>query len=428
MFTLTTREQDEVYTRRLEQFMDAQYKKQNLLIYMERVQDKQMQVKGIDVILDDETGVKYIDEKFAIDYRDKYLQTYSFELSSSNNWNEQGWFLNPESLTTHYLLLWFRSDEDINTIYGYDACLISKEKIYKMLLDDHVNPYEALEDFRTYFNGNMTESVGMQFHAVISTDGTVRKRMKYKDYVITQSDNKDEAPINLIIPKEKLLRYADLVISSHKEVNVDEEIAQLRDVRVALPDNVGSFVNPNAMKLLASKSIVSGNMWLVFPDGQRKQMQIKNPPHETKLVMHNKETKTDVTVAIYDKHFGEWVLVANGFNLTSIGKTKATLYKEYMKSIIRAGYIPIGFIHLDKMHNRLDNSKNFERKDGNKIISYGTHTGESKVVITYDDYTNAFVINDNTYITAKAIGQIGNTPVLSPCENSVTRLRQHFGK
>ena len=178
MFTLTTREQDEAYTRKLEQFMDVQYKKQNLLIYMERVQDKLMQVNGIDIILDDEKGVKYIDEKFAIDYRDKHLQTYSFELSSSNNWNEQGWFLNPESLTTHYILLWFRSDQNIDTIYSYDACLISKEKIYKMLNDDHVNPYEALEDFRTYFNGNMTEDAGMKFHAVISSDGTTKKRMK----------------------------------------------------------------------------------------------------------------------------------------------------------------------------------------------------------------------------------------------------------
>ena len=426
MLALTTRQQDEIYTRKLEQFMDMQYKKQNLLTYMERVKDRQMQLHGIDIVLDDETGIKYIDEKFAIDYRFKDLQTYSFELSSGNNWNEGGWFLNHDSLTTHYLLLWFQSDEDITEVYKYDACLISKEKIYQMLRDDHINPYEALEEFRAYFANNSEGSVGMKFHVVVNRDGSSKKRMAYNGYVISQSDRKVEAPINLIIPKWKLLKYADVVMTCNETLDVDNEISRVKDTNIEMPQNVTTYIDDKAIKLLQTKNIVSGNMWLVFPDGQKKQMQIKNIPHETKLVIKNKETKKETVVAVYDKKFGEWAIVANGFDYKSIGKAKASPYKEYIKSIIRAGYVPIGFEYMDKMHNRIPVYENLKREHGHKIVSTREYTGGVKVVIAYDDFTESFVLNDNPYITSKFISKIGNTRVISDAERAKFKAYENY--
>lgn len=427
MFTLTTREKDEMLTRRLEQFMDTQYKEKGILKFMERIYDKKMQLQGIDIIFDDENGIKYIDEKFAIDYRGKELKTYSFELYSENNFDGQGWFLNPDSATTHYLLLWFNSDEAIDTIYNYEACLISKEKIHKMLNDDGVNPYEALEEFRTYFSQHSESSVGMKFHTVINADGSSRKRMRYNDYTVTQSDQKEEAPINLLIPKKKLMAYADWVMKKCEVMNVDAEIARAKETFVKLPDNVSGYIDAKAISLLKTKGIVSGNMWLEFPSGEKKQMQIKNIPHETKIVTKNKATNQFVDIAVYDKHFGEWAQLVNGLDISYIGKTKVIPYKTYMKGIIQSGYVPVGFEHLDKMHNRLQNGNPFRKEDGEKIVSYGKYTGSSKVVIWYDEYIEKFVLKDNTYITTKHLCKIGNAPILSLSESMVSRLNKHFG-
>jgi hypothetical protein len=53
---------------------------------------------------------------------------------------------------------------------------------------------------------------------------------------------------------------------------------------------VSGYIDTKAISLLKTKGIVSGNMWLEFPSGEKKQMQIKNIPHETKIVTKNKTT------------------------------------------------------------------------------------------------------------------------------------------
>ena len=59
-------------------------------------------MKGIDVIYKD----FLIDEKCALDYINKPLSTFAFELSSVNKNGERydGWLVNKNLVTTHYLL------------------------------------------------------------------------------------------------------------------------------------------------------------------------------------------------------------------------------------------------------------------------------------------------------------------------------------
>ena len=418
---LSNRKQDAILTKRLEQFIDSQYKRSNMFNYMERIKDKEMQVQGIDIVYDNGKEIKYIDEKFAIDYRGKELMTYSFELSSKNNPDEQGWFLDPNSLTTHYLLLWFNSDEEINTIYSYDACLISKEKIRQMLKRDGLDPKEALDQFNTYFESNTEGTLGMQYHVVVNPDGTYRRRMMYKGYTITQSTGKEEMPINILVRKEKLLANAEMVMHRRDTIDVDTEVATAKEVKVDLPKHVGSIVNTKSLAFLKSKNVVSGNLWLEFNDGVKKQMQIKNIPHKTKILMYDKVTKQYITVAVYDKQFGEWALVANGLDLKTIGKAKVIPYKSYMKNTIRAGYIPIGFEQMDKMHNRMSDTGPFVKENGNKIISTGEYTGGVRVNVEYDDVIKYFVLKENPYIGTQFLDQFGATKILTETERIITR-------
>lgn len=148
------RVQDEAYTRIVEGFLDTVYyntvspfdSSKKLSDHLCRNEyDVEAQKKGADIFLEaTPSRTLIVDEKFAINYREKELDTFSFELESkarsNGGWKARpGWFMNPENQTTHYMLLWFKSDHDISTIYEHDACLVSKQAIKDKMKQDGIN-------------------------------------------------------------------------------------------------------------------------------------------------------------------------------------------------------------------------------------------------------------------------------------------------
>ena len=195
------RELDEALTRKVEQYMDTVYKNAGWEVH--RNTDAKTQRLGKDFELDD----KIVDEKFAIDYRMKDLNTYSFEVWSGNNKDERGWFVNPKSITTHYLLLWFKSDKDINKITSYTAALISKKKLIKYLESIGVDIDNEIYFFNSYWKKPYPSP---RFHS----DENKKSEDIKAGIRMVQSFNKKECPINMIIPKEILLKVADKVLSN----------------------------------------------------------------------------------------------------------------------------------------------------------------------------------------------------------------------
>lgn len=427
---MTIREQDEFYTRKLEKFMDSQYAKLGLLNFMERIEEKDMQMKGIDIILDNKDGIKYIDEKFAIDYRNKDLLTYSFELSSNNNCNSVGWFLNNDSLTTHYLLLWFKSDKDIDCITSFDACLVEKKAICNMLLKDGIVLSEVLDLFNRYSKDNVPISNdNINFYIKEFENGTKKCIMKVGKYTISQSDKKEEAPINLIIPKGKLMKLAELTFHSSTPIDVDKEIEN-SFCNKRINDFAKLEISDKALRLLTERGIISGNLWFVDKDGCFRQKQVKVPTDRTKIVYRRQNAKKineDITVAIYDKYFCEWVAVHDCFkNIKKIGPYKVVSYTEHITKTLKEGLLPIGFVYTDKFHNRIKKEIITVPDNGDKIFSVENYLNNKRIDITYDKQINAYVMKDANTTVSKLITKIAGLLVLSEEDALIKKLNNHF--
>ena len=109
-------------------------------------------------------------------------------------------------LTTYYVILWFRSDEELQSIYSYDLCYIEKEKINEYL--KKVGFYdEIVDDFNKYWAD----------HTHTNPDDTYYEKgdRRYRDLqegvrIVQSMQYKKESPINVVIPRKKLYELAEL--------------------------------------------------------------------------------------------------------------------------------------------------------------------------------------------------------------------------
>ena len=108
--------------------------------FFERINDKERQIQGIDVIFE-LNGQKYVcDEKAAIRYVNKNLKTFSLELSFINRSGDlhQGWLIDENKINDSFLLVWIdkakqniiSSQDDIEEL---EFTLIKKESIIEYL-------------------------------------------------------------------------------------------------------------------------------------------------------------------------------------------------------------------------------------------------------------------------------------------------------
>ena len=105
-----------------------------------RINEKEMQFKGIDVIFNI-NNVKYVcDEKAAIRYVNKSLNTFAMELSfiDRSNMLHEGWLLDTSKVNNSFLFVWIdRATQNIleskEDIIELEYCLVKKEAILDYL-------------------------------------------------------------------------------------------------------------------------------------------------------------------------------------------------------------------------------------------------------------------------------------------------------
>ena len=205
---LDRRKEDVRKTKILENFMDTVYSKNDF--HIERVDDIDLQKKGVDLIhIDENNVIHYIDEKYAIKYYNKDLKTFSFELFALNNKDKKGWFISPNTQTTDYCLLWFQSDENFENIYTYDLCVIPKHKIVDFLINSGY--YSGIEqDFLKYWetDNNSNYNSNPNFYTVGEKNNKRRYLRLKNGCKLVQSIYLEEQPINVIIPRTELYKLA----------------------------------------------------------------------------------------------------------------------------------------------------------------------------------------------------------------------------
>lgn len=186
------RQQDTANSYEIEKFLDRYLYKEGC----ERVKDVGRQLKGIDVIY---KGF-LIDEKCALDYINKDLKTFSFEISSVNRRGERydGWLVNKNLDTTHYLLCYINKckvskNPKVEDIEEVEVILISK----KSVLD--------------YLDEKFGDITNLKKRAMEVEGSSFIEGLK-----IIKSSNKAESPINILLRKgvlrslsvlNKIVRY-----------------------------------------------------------------------------------------------------------------------------------------------------------------------------------------------------------------------------
>lgn len=132
------RKKDVERTERVSKKIDEILRAEEILFI--RNYDAKLQKKGVDLITFP-TGVpRNVDEKYAINYWNKNLKTYSFEIYSTNNVKNSGWFTSDNNITQDYMLVWLKStDESLENIYQLEMAFIEKNAIVNYLAENGVD-------------------------------------------------------------------------------------------------------------------------------------------------------------------------------------------------------------------------------------------------------------------------------------------------
>lgn len=199
---MTTREYDEHCEKVMGEFLDKYFYNENIEGIITRVKDRRLQVKGVDVVIDDGDVKFYIDEKAAIRYVG--LKTFALELSFINRQGDinTGWLLDNKKINDYFLFVWINElngteIKDISSIKNVDVALVSKASIFSHLNSLGWSKNNLLEKDRRIRN-NEDEYMG----------NILKDKCKF-----SFSNHLVEKPINILLPKETYMEIADLSIN-----------------------------------------------------------------------------------------------------------------------------------------------------------------------------------------------------------------------
>lgn len=199
---MTTREYDEHCEKVMGEFLDKYFYNKNIEGTITRVKDRRLQVKGVDVVIDDGDVKFYIDEKAAIRYVG--LKTFALELSFINRQGDvnTGWLLDNTKINDYFLFVWINElngteIKDISSIKNVDVALVSKASIFRHLNSLGWSKNNLLEKDRRIRN-NDNEYMG----------NILKDKCKF-----SFSNHLVEKPINILLPKETYMEIADLSIN-----------------------------------------------------------------------------------------------------------------------------------------------------------------------------------------------------------------------
>ena len=197
---MSVREYDEHCEQVMSQFLDKYFYNAINPTSFERVQDKERQVKGIDVVMEINDKTYSIDEKAAIRYTNG-LKTFALELSFLNRKGilQEGWLTDERKINDYFVFVWINKIEDtlikdISSLKDIDVALVSKNKIMEHL-----------------------ESIGWTKEKLKTKDNQIRNENDKKFGNIntngckfSYSDRLFEKPINILLPKETYINIAEI--------------------------------------------------------------------------------------------------------------------------------------------------------------------------------------------------------------------------
>ena len=142
------RSTDELQEKVIGQYLDKYYYS-TFTTSISRNNDRETQIHGLDLTITSTTNNVYtIDEKAAVKWANKNLNTFAFEVDSLNKNGElyDGWFMTntSEALNDYWLLVWVDSAKTSNfktieEVQQVTVSLLKKQDIYDWMHKNHIN-------------------------------------------------------------------------------------------------------------------------------------------------------------------------------------------------------------------------------------------------------------------------------------------------
>jgi len=184
----------------LGRYLDTLYPKLLPDFTIERIKDINKQHQGIDIIIRKDEDEFLIDEKAQLDYLNKSLPTFAFEISYvKNNSEVLGWLYDERKLTHKYFVITGIFLNDVHDITkGFSKCSVTSVDRVK------------LKDWLV--------TKGLTFGKIMQINNTIRQCVEEDRIPIPELDpvsegkfyysksNKAEQPINLVLRLENLIR------------------------------------------------------------------------------------------------------------------------------------------------------------------------------------------------------------------------------
>lgn len=203
---------DEENTRIVNDFLDKYfYTKENSFEFIKRIDERNLQIQGIDILFDYNGRHYTADEKAATAYINKGLRTFSFELAFVNARDEimDGWLLNEELKTDSYVLVWIDEGDvvpfseetpDIEVLNGIDGI-----KVADVALVDKCRILEEL-----WALGWSIDKLRAKCDAILDDPDSQNMGNVWKNGCkFTYSRQLVEEPVNVLLPREKLIEISD---------------------------------------------------------------------------------------------------------------------------------------------------------------------------------------------------------------------------
>lgn len=192
----------------LDQYFYSKEQTNRILTYAKRIYEKKLQVRGIDILLENK---RKIDEKAQLYYINNPLDSFAFEIDYYDEEKEavvDGWFISQSNETDDYLLLWIENarTRQINRLVAEDFEVVKADLIEKKRIKE-------------YLKGIGVYDYGLKKKAVEMRDND-KARVNLGEYChLTYSTaGFSEKPINLVIQKNVLddLSHGRFVITKEE--------------------------------------------------------------------------------------------------------------------------------------------------------------------------------------------------------------------
>lgn len=198
---MTKFQEDLVKEAILGQFLDVIYA--NLNLDLQRISDTNLQYKGVDLIYCHKGKELYIDEKAQLNYLNKDLPTFTFELSYlKNDKLRQGWLFDDEKLTDYYFLVTgiFLNRHHLENHTDIEGCKITCVNRAKLI--DHL------------------DVIGLTPAKLEFYDHEIRKNQQFGQHLIEE-----------IAPKTGSLHFTEYL--AEKPINLKLKLQYLINLKIA---------------------------------------------------------------------------------------------------------------------------------------------------------------------------------------------------